>query len=273
MIAQNTANNAAGTIAHADVTACDPTKYPNLGTGGMAVTLFFYIFANSTNAGVPTYSDTWDQLGFDLLGPNPPGSVSMGIADSELHLHWSSVLDTDRAGYHVYCSPALPPGSVVGDAGTVDGGASVEGTAVADGGTPVDGGAPGVANSLCPNAAIIQGNPPPAGLSPSGTAGTITATDAYAKGLTNGVNYACAVSVYDVMQNDGFFSQVVCGTPKLVTDFFSAYKAAGGKGGGGFCSIGRRGSSVGLIIPLASLALLALRRLRSKARSARKPAG
>jgi len=55
-----------------------------------------------------------------------------------------------------------------------------------------------------------------------------------------------------------------CATPEEVIDFYEAYVAAGGKGGGGYCAFGlnRPGSLAGLmLVVLAALSLR--RRLRS----------
>ncbi len=240
-------------------------------SGGISIALYFYVFSGLAN-GTPTYSDSWDQFGFDLVGPNPPATVTVGLADSELHLHWTSVLDPDRAGFHIYCAPGgavidVDSGLNSGGAASTGGGATATGgiatTAGGTGGsssTAVPQADAGVENPQCPNTAIAAGKQPPDNISPSGTASTITATDAYATGLNNGTNYACAISVIDVMGNDGPLSQNVCGNPQPVNDLFTAYRKAGGKGGGGFCSIGRPGSAIGQMIPLACLALLALRR-------------
>ncbi len=221
----------------------------NIASGGVGIRLSFYVFSGLTT-GTPTYSDSWDQIGFDLIGPSPPETVSVGIADTELHLRWNSILDSDRAGFHIYCAPGVNI-----DAGVSAGGAAATGGASATGGDDA-----GVENLDCANPDIAAGAPPPPNMSPKGSVSTITATDAYASGLSNGTLYACALSVTDVMGNDGLLSPVVCGTPQPVNDIFTAYRAAGGKGGGGFCSIGRPGSVIGQMIPLACLALLALRR-------------
>jgi hypothetical protein len=51
----------------------------------------------------------------------------------------------------------------------------------------------------------------------------------------------------------GVLSSTRCATPVEVTDFFEAYKDAGGKGGGGFfCSVGQgrtpSGACLGLLL-------------------------
>jgi hypothetical protein len=73
--------------------------------------------------------------------------------------------------------------------------------------------------------------------------------------LDNGVAYAVAVASEDDVGNVGVLSELACGTPKEVTGFYEAYRAAGGEAGGGFCTFGpaRRGA-----IPLAVATLLGL---------------
>ena len=85
-----------------------------------------------------------------------------------------------------------------------------------------------------------------------------------AKGLSNGVSYAVAIATTDTVGNTGVLSAVVCGTPQPVDDFFELYRRAGGKGGGGFCSISH-GQQKGLLVLLfAPLLALGLRRWRRR---------
>jgi len=269
VVAQITSSNGLASYYKGQPSDCDKAALA-VPSGGVGITLSVFVYSGLTT-GTPTYSDSWDQFGFDLIGPNPPATVTTGIADSELHLHWSSVLDSDRAGFNIYCEKAgAPIDAGVSDSGVqiATGGAATGGAASGTGGaaTGSTGGTTstldaGVENLGCPITSIAQGIPP-TGISPKGSASTITATDAYAHGLDNGISYACAVSVTDVMQNDGPLSTVVCGTPKPVDDFYTSYRNAGGKAGGGFCSIRKPGVGVGPMIALASLAMLALRRRR-----------
>jgi hypothetical protein len=261
---------------------------------GVAVTLNFYFFSGSSS-NTPAYTGTWDQAGFDLVGPNAPTSVTTNSADTELYLNWSTDQATDRSGFHIYCAPAdsnaTSNDSGAGGAGgaTAGGGTTAAGGSGGAGGTGTDtggsvstggagdtggstgtntggatstGGSGSGINPDCPSTVIVQGAFPPNGLAPSGTTADKMATSGIASGLINEVPYACAVSGFDVRLNDGAFSAVTCGTPHLVNDFYKTYRNAGGKGGGGFCSLGQRASAVGLLIPLASLVALALRRRR-----------
>ncbi len=252
---------------------CDPTKRTDVvPSAGVALTLYFYAFGNGTGT-TPTASATWGDVGYDLIGPTPPSTVSVASADTQLYLNWAQVLDSDLAGYHIYCKnpDGLGPDGGIFNTGVANstGGASSSGGASATGGSSSagagtsTGGAVSLENPNCADSVLAQSNLPPEGMGYNGQVGGITATSGIASGLTNGASYACAVSAYDTRKNDGPFSVVQCGRPWWVNDFFSTYRTTGGKGGGGFCSIGQRGSGLGLLIPLASLGLLALRRKRA----------
>jgi hypothetical protein len=81
--------------------------------------------------------------------------------------------------------------------------------------------------------------------------------------LENGVNYTVAVAARDNFKNRGRLSDTTCNTPQLVTDFFEAYRDAGGTGGGGFCAIhAGRSSTLAGALAVAALALIARRRSR-----------
>ena len=247
---------------------------------GIAVTIFIYGFVGVGNNGTPTVTATWTNGGYDLIGPTAPTTVGAQAADTELYMNWSQVVDTDLAGYHIYCK--APDGQTpnvgalsVGGAGSTGGAASVGGVgstggAASTGGAIAAGGGTSVAdagldyNPSCPDSQMYQGAFPTSDMHPSGSATDKLATNGIANGLTNGTSYACAIAAYDTRKNDGPFSVVQCATPWYVDDFFSTYRRAGGKGGGGFCSIGHAGSAIGFAIPLAAIALLALRRRRSK---------
>ncbi len=215
---------------------------------GLAIDLDFYVFEGGSGS-TPTYSATWSGAGFDLIGPAPPTTVSLLPADTELYVNWAQVVVTDLAGYNIYCQ----------DVSKIDGGLALL--------QSYDAGFTDAGTVVCPanNTQLIQGCLPPDGMSPSGSVTSTLATSGVAAGLANGDNYACAVSCIDTMQNTGPLSQFATGTPWYVNDFFSIYRRAGGQAGGGFCSIGhRRFTAIVLLIPLASLVLLALRRRRSK---------
>jgi hypothetical protein len=66
--------------------------------------------------------------------------------------------------------------------------------------------------------------------------------------------------------NAGVLSELQCGTPIELDDFYEIYSRNGGLGGGGFCTLPRaprRPSHASLIAFGALVALLGLRRARS----------
>jgi hypothetical protein len=84
--------------------------------------------------------------------------------------------------------------------------------------------------------------------------------------LENGTSYTVGVAAIDLLGNAGPISTTVCGTPEPIVGFYEAYRAAGGKGGGGnICSFsppsrtGMAGFGAGAALFLAA----ALRRVRS----------
>jgi hypothetical protein len=258
---------------------CDPTTHKSIvPSTGVALTLYFFAFGNGSS-GAPTATATWNDVGYDLIGPSPPSSVGVAAADTQLYVNWSQVLDADLAGYRIYCE--RPDGTstdagLVGSGGSgATGGSSGSSTSTdvggstapeASGGATSTSASTSVANEACLDSRIWQGKLP-SGVSAKGSADGKTPTSGIASGLQNGYPYACAVSAFDTRKNDGPLSVVRCGTPWWVNDFYSNYRNnANGKGGGGFCSIGHKGSAVGWLIPLASLCLLALRRLQPKTR-------
>ncbi len=88
-------------------------------------------------------------------------------------------------------------------------------------------------------------------------------------GLTNGPpGYTIAVSAVDGVGNVGPPSGEMCDFPAPVNDFYKTYRLAGGRAGGGFCTLEAVGAPVDLTIlalPAAATAIgLARRRRRRK---------
>jgi hypothetical protein len=169
---------------------------------------------------------------FDLAGPDAPRGVTAGIGENTLVISWTAASDTarqDTDGYYFFCDP--PPGT---------------GTPTVDGGTPTCGEPTMTAENACGRA--LGGN----------------VTSGQTSSLMNGVSYSVAVAAQDLFMNYGKLSDSTCATPEPVTGFFEAYRDAGGKGGGGFCSIGAGRSPT-----LAGFGALALLGLALRRRSAR----
>jgi MYXO-CTERM domain-containing protein len=95
-----------------------------------------------------------------------------------------------------------------------------------------------------------------------------TSTTLRTSTLRNDVTYAVAIAAQDGLGNAGVASDIQCGTPTELEDFFELYSRYGGPGGGGFCSVspgtggGRSGAGASAAV-LALLLGLALRRRRS----------
>lgn len=235
----------------------------------------------------------------DLAGPEPPDVLTVGDGEKP-PVNWNYVNATQSdhiVRYNLYCDPnsgtgtATPPatcdtagagnnggagGTQAGSGGAAGtsgrgGGANAGGNAGATGGTggtPSNAGATGTTggstgNSACPSSALVEGKLPAS--SPCGSVLGSTNVSTNLKNLTSGTTYAVAVAAVDTVGNIGKLSKVECGTPVLVTDFFEAYRDAGGTGGGGFCSFSpghasRFGGAAGLLT--ACIALLARRRRR-----------
>ena len=166
-------------------------------------------------------------------------------------------------------SAAGAGGSAAGAGGAANvGGAAAGGTAnaggaaaggAAAGGAANAGGASGSAGasnaSNCAATVLVAGGIPPSAYR-CGSASSTTATSGTLSGLTNFTTYTVGVAAVDVLGNPGPLSELVCGSPEPVDDFFETYRRAGGQGGGGYCSIQRR-SEPGLLSVLG-LALLGL---------------
>lgn len=167
----------------------------------------------------------------DLVGPVPPTNVSTGIGESQLVVKWTandSANDT-VTGYRVYCEQ-------LGDTGQT---------------------------GDCTPSMLMEGRTPDAGLVCGEVTGA-TSADAPTKDLVNGARYAIGVLAIDDAGNLGGLSSVTCATPQAVTDFYEAYREAGGEAGGGFCSFtpsqgGPRAAGWGF-----ALALIGLRLRRGK---------
>lgn len=197
----------------------------------------YFMLVNSNNE-EPTenyMSANWPGQ-VDLTGPSAPTLNSAGKGENTLVVNWTIDLETpvgEMDAFGIYCNPPASKGPDT------------------DAGTNCD---PGV---------LIPGAPPPmenlCGEAP-GT-GSSRQTDA----LTNGVSYTVAVAGRDTFYNVGPLSNTVCETPEPVTGFFEAYRAAGGKAGGGFCAVNAGRSATGALFAALALAcFVARRRFQSK---------
>jgi hypothetical protein len=239
---------------------CDESTDP----GGEQFT-FYILQEEGGRAGA---SVTWDGgpegTGFDLVGPEPPGAISVGIGESQLAIRIDDVdEEADRERFEAFCVPEgtmpLPVGEV--DAGVIaDAGADATSSGTATSG--VDAG--GLAPAACFSSIIRSGRRPPIGFS-CGVAGE-TSTTLRTDRLTNNTTYAVGIAGQDAVGNAGVLSQLECGTPIELDDFYEIYSRNGGLGGGGFCTLPRapQRPSHGSLIAFGGLvALLGLRRART----------
>lgn len=213
---------------------------------GVQVILYFFLQDGGQVVGT---EQKWDPtnlggVGYDLLGPEPPGGVEIGVGESQLTINLSGVdQESDRERFAAYCAPATMDPVYI----------------------PADG------SAYCKTAALAQGGHPDPLLKcgeANETSDAITTDPGLPSGtLDNGQLYAIAVSGEDILGNAGPLSPLACGTPKELNDFFELYGGAGGPGGGGFCSVrpGVTRSAPGAMALLgAAFAALTLRRRRSR---------
>lgn len=241
-----------GTVAD-----CNPGTGAATAPQTVQLTFMFVMGTGGDGIGAVPYPIT-----FDLAGPVPPGSVSAGIGDTMLVLDWAQSTDTDLAGYNFYCDPVPGQEGAATDAGADSGGgagaggsdagaaascpdastddagdaeACEAGTGSTDAGGSDAGGITVV--GACTTTLAAGALPDPARL--CGGVGSKMSTSGHVTDLIDGQSYAIAVAGVDGVGNIGPLSNVVCGMPQPVDDFYKLYRDAGGKAGGGFCSIDR----------------------------------
>ena len=173
--------------------------------------------------------------------------MTSGTGENIAPIRWSyktQTPDTTINGYQFYCDPAP------GRAGALEAGVLPE---------------PGseVLPTECLPSTVLKAGTRPEDKYKCGTADK-TSSRGNATGLINNVAYHVAVATTDTYRNIGVISTPACGIPQPVTGFFEAYRNAGGEGGGGFCSIGRRREPLILGTLLGLAACLVLRRRRAK---------
>jgi hypothetical protein len=195
------------------------------------ITLYFQVIRTST-----LLANAQVVFRYDLRGPIPPANVSLGSGDTRLFPKWDSSLSSDVLGYRVFCEST----GMVADAGS----------------------------TTCQAPTLVPGqlpeDPAPASQHPTNATGE-DATRAEVKSLVNYEVYACGVAGIDEFGNLGALSELTCGAPVEVTGYFDAYRAAGGRAGGGYCSFGRAGFTAVVGAPFVLAALAALLRRRRRA--------
>lgn len=247
-----------------DDSVCDASTDPS----GEQFTFYFILQDGGSSEASTKWDGGAEGTGFDMVGPSPPSSISVGIGESQLSIGIGDIdEESDRQRFEAFCVPegTMPlPGedagiaapTVVADAGDAgDTGAAVVAPTAAEG-TP--------APPACFTPIIRGGVRPPIGFS-CGEAGEVSTTLKTSR-LQNGITYAVGVAGQDAVENAGVLSEIECGTPTELDDFYELYSRNGGLGGGGFCSlprVPRAPSRVPLLAAGGLLALLAGRRVRS----------
>jgi hypothetical protein len=204
-------------------TACDEAG----SSGKVELHLFFMVIDQGDDTVLGTHADK--TFYYDIFLPPAPTGVTAGPGEASVELEFTPGEASDLKGYRFYCSEA---------------GASGDGT--------------------CTSSTLMPGEDPPTEKEASCGEVTGMAIDSgTATGRSNGVEYAVGVAAIDNFGNVGKLSELACATPKEVTGFFEAYRAAGGQAGGGFCSFApaRRGTAAfGVVLLLGGLALVRRRR-------------
>jgi len=165
---------------------------------------------------------------FDLDASDPLDDAPDDVADGEPTVGDSGGDDALDEG---------DVGDAEGDDGSHHGDTGVGPDVGGSGGS--DGGGGGSSGGECGSVVLIPGVEPDRKYycgKGTGTTGTIS-------GLENGVQYSVAVAAYDSVGNVGKLSNVACAVPSEVDDFFTKYREAGGKAGGGFCTFTNVGTS------------------------------
>ena len=219
-----------------------------------------------------TTTDASDSLSFsvDFEGPDAPELNEVGVGEEQLYADWDGSDSTDIDGYYVFCEP-IDGGASSGTGGSsaTTGGNGGDGTGnggtagdAATGGT-TSGGSTSSGSGTCSPSLLVAGQRPAEGLIRS-KKHSKTATKGPSGRLENDQEYACAVAGVDSQGNVGNLSEVQCGMPRDLTDFYEAYTRAGGQGGGGFCAFGPpRKSSAFALAGLGIALLIARRKYRS----------
>jgi hypothetical protein len=240
---------------------------------GEELTLYFMV----VNSGQGDEYFAWDGspggVGFDVVGPEPPGSISVGVGESQLAIRLDDVpTDPQRERYEAFCVPAgttleslgLGPDAGTGSTSGDPPSAADAGDGDGDAGSGDDSdGAP----AACFTDVLRRGRRPLPQFS-CGEANAVSQTVRTGR-LANNVNYAVAVSGQDSLGNAGPVSQIQCGRPIPLNDFWELYSGRGGSGGGGYCNLSpgqqRAVGALGATTLVLAMAGLGWRRRKGRA--------
>lgn len=198
-------------------------------TSSRSVSLHFLLINSSDQvASKPANTPTVE---FDLLGPDAPQNIEAGVGENSLIVKFPSEddADDDIAKYYVYCEALEGSGD----------------------------------SQSCDPQVLVPDEPPP----DQNRCGETTRNAEQIqtrRTLQNGTRYAVGIAAVDRFGNPGPLSAVACGTPEPINGFFEEYRAAGGEGGGGLCSLSRSTTSSGLWLGVGAVACATLVRRRMK---------
>jgi hypothetical protein len=225
-------------------TGTDATCLEATSTASTPRSLFFVVLNQADQE--PLGFDTWE-FEFDLTSPAAPTGLSAGPGESSLSLEFEAPDGETITHYRFYCSDVAS--EMPADPDTSAGGA--------------DSGSSSNADGTCTSTKLIAGQAPPAGVDCGRKSATASDSGTTDSDLTNGATYAVAVAAEDKFGNVSVLSNIDCATPAEVTGFYEAYRAAGGQGGGGFCSFAparRAAIPIGIALLVACAALVRRRR-------------
>jgi len=260
---------------------CDNSNEVN----GEAISWYFMVVRGGQASEYIAWNGEPGGTGIDVVGPAPPGRISVGVGERQLSISMDDVpTDATRQRYEAFCVPAgaagdsssgedagvTPSGGSGGVASLLDAGdASVDLDAGAVTTGEPDAGDENAAPAACFTALLREGERPPTDDRYScGTTNAISGTLRTKGNLFNDQPYAVAVSGQDELGNAGVVSEIQCGTPMVLEDFYELYKLRNGPGGGGFCSFSPQTGKTGVgaaTVLLMMLAGLGWRRSRGRA--------
>ncbi|MDB4932389.1 MAG: hypothetical protein JWM10_4873 [Myxococcaceae bacterium] len=208
-------------------------------------------------------------ISYDVTPPDAPTDVVASPGEGAAIVSWNypgslstsddggttTAAPPDLQGYWLLCDPP------VGTTSSADGGVA-DATAVLDGDDEEDDETGGTCGSSTLANLDVNDSATFARYRCSDLVGA-TATRAVAQGLDNGRAYRMAVVAQDLAGNRSIASvSGNCVTPVPVTDFWEAYRAAGGRAQPGACGVGagRLGAGGGWIVLAVGVALWSRRR-------------
>jgi hypothetical protein len=229
----------------------------------------------------------------DTVGPQPPSGITLKPGNTRIWVSWDNISGeggvTALTGVRAYCDLATASGeTTVQEDATVEqqcreAGAGEDG---GDGGqicenVEVEGGTRVVPASQCASPNFVKDDG--TGIVPDndfnakyecgnfvGATGTTLKAEAVGGApLENYKQYAVAVAATDAYGNVGVLSGTQCMTPEETTDFWEAYRAAGGTAGGGFCATSSVGAPAGSVVLLALIVAIAGSSIRRRWRERR----